>query len=398
MAQPLVVHEWGTFTSLQDETGRSIGYLNSNDEPLPPFVHRLQRGLITGAGSWDDSKSIPASHPDVIMRLETPVIYFHPQDKTKPFNIDVTATFNGGVLSEFYPYGRYHIKGGYPAPAGLDVISPNMHGSLTWKSLRVGGEVTMPQTKEHVWLAPRQVDSAPVAAGKEGEQYVFYRGVGNVPAPVTITRNGKGDVIPTPADPKWRLPYWLAEFRADGTCAYRQLAQQIREDRFAETPPPTGVFSDADFSADRVKELRAELHRALLNDGLFEDEAEAMLNTWHRSYFQGVGQRVFFLVPREWTDRMLPLQFSMPVDLKRVMIGRIELITPQQKQMLANLTDPKSFQSLGRFGYAMLLDEMKHRPTAALQKFAKDNLIRAFTAPKPAATQPVARAQLKAQP
>src|SRR5688500_14380653 len=37
----LVVHEWGTFTSLQDEAGRSVGGVNIDDEPLPKFVHRL---------------------------------------------------------------------------------------------------------------------------------------------------------------------------------------------------------------------------------------------------------------------------------------------------------------------------------------------------------------------
>ena len=35
---PLVVHEWGTFTSLQDEEGRCLGGINSDDEPVPDFV------------------------------------------------------------------------------------------------------------------------------------------------------------------------------------------------------------------------------------------------------------------------------------------------------------------------------------------------------------------------
>lgn len=42
----LVVHEWGTFTSLQDETGRAIGGINSDDEPVPRFVHDLNHLLI----------------------------------------------------------------------------------------------------------------------------------------------------------------------------------------------------------------------------------------------------------------------------------------------------------------------------------------------------------------
>ena len=37
----LVVHEWGTFTSLQNGNGTPIGGINIDDEPLPPFVHNL---------------------------------------------------------------------------------------------------------------------------------------------------------------------------------------------------------------------------------------------------------------------------------------------------------------------------------------------------------------------
>ena len=39
--KPLIVHEWGTFTALQDESGRAIGGININDEPLPKFIHRF---------------------------------------------------------------------------------------------------------------------------------------------------------------------------------------------------------------------------------------------------------------------------------------------------------------------------------------------------------------------
>src|SRR5690349_4974867 len=82
-ADKLVVHEWGTFTALQDESGRAIGYLNSSDEPLPLFVHRLYSKMIVGDTDREAifSKGIASghmAHPDVTMRLETPVLYFHP--------------------------------------------------------------------------------------------------------------------------------------------------------------------------------------------------------------------------------------------------------------------------------------------------------------------------------
>ena len=37
----LEVHEWGTFTSFQDERGATIAGINVDDEPVPKFVHRL---------------------------------------------------------------------------------------------------------------------------------------------------------------------------------------------------------------------------------------------------------------------------------------------------------------------------------------------------------------------
>ena len=36
-----VAHEWGTFTSFQDEGGNAISRINIDDEPVPDFVHKL---------------------------------------------------------------------------------------------------------------------------------------------------------------------------------------------------------------------------------------------------------------------------------------------------------------------------------------------------------------------
>ena len=37
----LVIHEWGTFTCLQDEAGHAVAGVNTDDEPVPAFVHRI---------------------------------------------------------------------------------------------------------------------------------------------------------------------------------------------------------------------------------------------------------------------------------------------------------------------------------------------------------------------
>lgn len=149
------------------------------------------------------------------------------------------------------------------------------------------------------------------------------------------------------------------------------------------------------------------MHTALVAEGLFPDEAAALLNTWQRAYFISPGLRLFFLVPRPWTDSYLPLSLSQPADIQRVMVGRIELITDQQRNLLARLADtavsdgswverianspakerflagrsnfgdlgvaiPPDYQmylALGRFRNALVTAEERRRPTENLRKF-----------------------------
>src|SRR6185369_15740077 len=107
------------------------------------------------------------------------------------------------------------------------------------------------------------------------------------------------------------------------------------------------AFAESDYANDGVAALRAELRAALVADGLFADEAQALLNTWELSYFKSSGRRVFFLVPRAWTDFYLPLDISLPSDINRVMVGRIELVTPEQREKLMEISrfSPAKIQS-----------------------------------------------------
>src|SRR5687767_5993456 len=106
-APALIIHEWGTFTSFQDDRGVTISGINVDDEPVPAFVHRLRELPIftpdSMPASW--SQGAPRCHADVTLRLETPVLYFYPQtefDRERSF--DVRASFVGGWLTEFYPW------------------------------------------------------------------------------------------------------------------------------------------------------------------------------------------------------------------------------------------------------------------------------------------------------
>jgi hypothetical protein len=97
----------------------------------------------------------------------------------------------------------------------------------------------------------------------------------------------------------------------------------LRKDAAGEELASLKRFSTGDFHD--ATELRGSLKKALIAQGLFADEAEAMLNTWKASYFEKPGLRMFYLVPREWTDYFLPLEFSVPARVNRVIVGRIDL-------------------------------------------------------------------------
>jgi hypothetical protein len=136
-AQPLVIHEWGTFTSLQDEAGRTLGGINSDDEPVPRFCHDLDWSLVARPAELPPTagKGAPVCDPDVTMRLETPVLYFHlPRGAARPVTASVKVAFRGGWLTQFYPAAA---PGGFSLPAGL---TENTVGTLAWDNLQIGAE------------------------------------------------------------------------------------------------------------------------------------------------------------------------------------------------------------------------------------------------------------------
>src|SRR4051812_29106785 len=171
----LVIHEWGTFTSLQAEDGSAIGAINSDDERLPPFVH----DLISSQFQFNKG-GVPDCFPSVTMRLETPVLYFHPAPGTTVPPLDVTVNFRGGLLTQFYPIAAAS------APrfnkTELDPITDATDGRLAWAGLKIGGEKAGPATDAHVWTAPRNVANAATVQTTNGEadKFLFYRGVGHL--------------------------------------------------------------------------------------------------------------------------------------------------------------------------------------------------------------------------
>jgi hypothetical protein len=357
--EQLVVHEWGTFTSLVDEQGRELSGINIDDEPVPDFVHNLNPFLLSqpvlSSLHWQyRSKGAPRHHPQVTMRLETPVIYFYPPaGQREPIRVDVSVRFRGGWLTEFYPQAHADAEGLKNRIFEFGQLTPDSTSSLAWNDLQVGTDGLGPKTTEQVWLAPRKVQAANVTNVEgESERYLFYRGVGHLASPLraALDRNsGKlalyanfNEVL---ADKQQaRIPQlWLIEVKQDGACAFRTLdGISATADPKAELASARYRFEPGDFNNSNRERLESEMHAALVADGLFADEATALLSTWQRSYFASPGLRVFYLVPRVWTDHYLPLSLSRDAAIDRVMIGRLELIGDEQRALLDRLSKTAS--------------------------------------------------------
>lgn len=348
-----IIHEWGTFSSLMDETGRPIGWINTEDEPLPDFVHRLSRSLLVPIDDLAPVffKGAPRSHPDVLVRLETPVVYFHPpKNLPLPAAVSLRVEFNGGWLTEFYPDANVTAPGLERRDADFGRITPRTVGTLEWKNLRIGKAAPFPETKDAVWTSPRDVKSAPVTtAAGESEQFLFYRGVAFLKPPLAAGLSANGQTVAIsnqlPAALASRAPLqiprlWYVDIREDGALAYRPLsAMKLAAESGDVVDRIPGSFAQGEYSLTRLSELRGEMHAGLVEEGLYPDEANALLRTWEVSYFRSHGTRLFFLVPRAWTNHVLPLKASVAADLQRAMIGRLELVTPRHRACLKRIAE-----------------------------------------------------------
>ncbi len=430
VAAPMIVHEWGTFTSLQNEAGKTIGGINTDDEPVPRFVHRLANFLLLNPTEVPATffQGAPRCHPDVTMRLETPVIYFHPPPSQRSVQgVSVTAKFRGGWLSEFYPDAEAVAPGVESNSMVFGPLRSTTISSLAWNNLEVGGDWPGPATDEHVWTSPRAVRAAAVrTAAGEAERFLFYRGVAHIDAPIAISQNANATELTLhsqcPPEIAGSTPMivnslWLVDIRPGGKAAFRRLPPVALSGERKMVAKVASHFAPADYSAANREKLKTSLHKALVAERLFDDEAQALLNTWELSYFKSTGMRVFFMVPRVWTDYYLPLTISSPAEITRVMVGRIELVTPAQRnglQQIAQLSAkeiasdatrlrtgyygqieknpkqleqvndggqsladygvsvPRSYQlylDLGRFRNALILEAARKNPSSSLASF-----------------------------
>ena len=119
---------------------------------------------------------------------------------------------------------------------------------------------------------------------------------------------------------------WLVDVRPDGDLAFRALGPLVIAKASAGREVAAWpLFEPGDHAPGRRALLQASMAAALVEAGLFPDEAAALLATWEASYFEHPGLRLFHLVPAEWIATFLPLTIDVPHVATRVLVGRIDL-------------------------------------------------------------------------
>ena len=339
------LHEWGTFTTLSTSEGKLLPGVQREEEPLPEFIFTHD-----GMEHPDWMRAVKGwMRPlaNVTVRMETPVIYFYTKGA---FEAHVEVGWKGGSISQWYP----DRSGGETPPAikkdphGFPLNLENTldfakgyDGNIQW-DVRVtpagedaAGRVFKPGETPS-WIYPRHPDSALVTnkAG-ETEKYLFYRGLGQISLPVTFSSNGQGMVTMknTGAQPTGALLiYELNENREARWKVVPALSAGS-----AQTVSLTSVLFVRDWRAAIYKDGTSMLTSA----GLYQKEADAMLQTWWPSYFERSGLRVFWVVPRLFTDATLPLTATpAPKETVRVLVGRSEILTPDfERQLVTDFRD-----------------------------------------------------------
>lgn len=228
-----------------------------------------------------------------------------------------------------------------------------------------------------IWAPSRLVNSNTISTAGENEKFIFYRGLGNFKTPFKVTST-EGT--------------YTLENASDQTIAAAFLIRVTTGNKPQGLIKPLGALGsrsslildtseipnlDADFD-HYLKTVESSMTQALVASGLYSDEARAMVNTWNKSYFRTPGTRILYIVPRAWTDRILPIHLSpAPSSLVRTLVGRVEVLSQSEEQSLSeelstldeNSPARSSFMNgLGRFAEPKLRRIMELNPQSAIRE------------------------------
>ncbi len=343
-SEELVVHEWGTFLSMSNSDGASLDGMYHEEHALPDFVHARST----------DQLHIPSAR----LKGETPVIYFY---SDTPRDVGVEVRFPTGLWTQWYPQAC--LVGPQLSETGR--ASAPTNGRIVWRAHLTPPSVAGPSpsppaaARDALWNYAREVDAAYIqttdATGTEerveSERFLFYRGLGTAPLPLRFSAEANG-TLHSLSNETIHHVFVLKIENGKGAYAYRpQIDSMVRLSNLI--PSMAQALRLEEF----VTKISDELKQRLVASGLFEKEANAMVNTWRNSYFETDGVRALVVMPQSWTDAFIPMRIKpQPREVVRVMVGRLELLTPEREELaneaIRNLASSES--ELRRAGFEYL--------------------------------------------
>ena len=345
----LTAHEWGTFTSIAGSDGQAVEWSPlTGSTDLPAFVEHFRNpGYKLGLRGT--------------VRMETPVLYFY---DSKEETVSVNVAFSKGVITEWYP----HASRVEPASAlyGENLHKAGASGSIAWDSVTLAptGRPDFPVgTGNNHYYAARMTSSAPLRvkspAGEQQEKFLFYRGVSTFSVPLSATLDTNGKLrVKNLGDQE--VPTTILFERRGEKVGYR-IGGALQNEAILDTPELNSTTDN----------LRRDLEGILVGQGLYQDEARAMIETWRNSWFEE-GSRLLYIVPPAFVNEVLPLSIKpAPTQTVRVFVGRLELVTlATEKDVEKALAeqDTATLQAYGRFLepiLAMMIQREKSSARAA---------------------------------
>ncbi len=387
-AQPtpgtFIVHEWGTFLSVQGSDGKTIGGMVESDEPLPGFV--ISRSL--------DGFNRSVARRGVFSKMETPVTYFY-TDRSRYVSFE--AKMPQGLLTHWYP----SISSMTPDFKKGESLKPEQGSSINFGRFLVQPESSFVKDYKRTpllpkvpandpWLSMRQPDSAIVsfATGnstpREEEKFLFYRGLGAFQLPLEAKSSGQDEALSLHFKNDAKQPLagmFLIEVR-DQKIRYAELSPMNSEGQYT-VMPETILSTPLPLDAG-IPLAKQAVARALVQTGLYPKEAHGMVDHWQRSYFSTPGLRVLYMLPRDLTDAYIPITVNpKPQELVRTMVGRLELFTPYSEALLLRCMEQLNEGTMtraefdaklahyGRFREAVLRRVMTMQASTAIKTLAE---------------------------
>lgn len=333
--QSLTAHEWGTFTSIAGRDGRAAEWLPlTGSTDLPAFVEHFR--------STDFKGGLRGT-----VRMETPVLYFYTNHDT---TISVHVSFSQGLITEWYPHAnrvepvlQQAQMVAYLKDWGVHQKQPD--SSISWDSVRLepsGSAEPAREDRANHYYAARQTSSTPLRiktqAGDQSEKFLFYRGVASFSVPVSARLAPEGKIHVENLGTHEIPVMLLFERRGD------KLGFRISD---ASSAHPTLDPPELTATMDSLKQAVVDM---LISQGLYQDESQAMFETWRDSWFEE-GSRLLYIVPRQFVDSVLPLSISpAPAQTVRVFVGRLELVTPATQRAIEQAMESHDRTTLNHYG------------------------------------------------